>query len=144
MEKPRIEPGRRAVVRTARSRRDHAKHVSIDGVLALIGSSNMDIRSFVLDAEVSLAIYDSDVVAQLREPRQDFHAAAVSLPRCRANIKHPDREDSLSGETRNAAGWGYWLTRCEDTGSIYVSSLDCQSQQSGLKSRAGTGGSAPS
>ncbi len=44
----------------------HAKHVSIDGVLALIGSSNMDIRSFVLDSEVSLAIYDSLMVAQLR------------------------------------------------------------------------------
>ena len=56
----------------------HAKHVSIDGVMALIGSSNMDIRSFVLDAEVSLAIYDSDVVAQLRVEQE--HTIANSDP----------------------------------------------------------------
>ena len=45
----------------------HAKHTSIDGMLALIGSSNMDIRSFVLNAEVSLAVYDPEVIARLRE-----------------------------------------------------------------------------
>jgi len=45
----------------------HAKHTSIDEMLALIGSSNMDIRSFVLNAEVSLAVYDPEVIARLRE-----------------------------------------------------------------------------
>jgi cardiolipin synthase len=48
----------------------HAKHTSIDGSLALIGSSNMDIRSFVLNAEVSLAIYDPEVVARLRAEQE--------------------------------------------------------------------------
>jgi cardiolipin synthase len=48
----------------------HAKHTSIDGALALIGSSNMDIRSFVLNAEVSLAVYDREVVAQLRAEQE--------------------------------------------------------------------------
>jgi cardiolipin synthase len=57
----------------------HAKHVSIDGVLALIGSSNMDIRSFVLDAEVSMAIYDSDVVAQLRVEQERTVASSQPL-----------------------------------------------------------------
>jgi cardiolipin synthase len=57
----------------------HAKHVSIDGVLALIGSSNMDIRSFVLDSEVSLAIYDSDVVAQLRVEQEQTIADSEPL-----------------------------------------------------------------
>jgi cardiolipin synthase len=48
----------------------HAKHTTIDGALALVGSSNMDIRSFVLNAEVSLAIYDRDFVAQLRAEQE--------------------------------------------------------------------------
>ena len=43
----------------------HAKHVSIDDRVALIGSSNMDIRSFVLNAEVMLVVYDKEVVARL-------------------------------------------------------------------------------
>jgi cardiolipin synthase A/B len=48
----------------------HAKHMSIDGAVALIGSSNMDIRSFVLNAEVTLAIYDVNVVAELRKEQE--------------------------------------------------------------------------
>jgi cardiolipin synthase len=48
----------------------HAKHTSFDGVVALIGSSNMDIRSFTLNAEVTLASYDPHVVAQLREEQE--------------------------------------------------------------------------
>jgi cardiolipin synthase len=38
----------------------------------------MDIRSFVLDSEVSLAIYDSDMVAQLRVEQE--HTIANSKP----------------------------------------------------------------
>jgi cardiolipin synthase len=44
----------------------HAKHISIDEEVALIGSSNLDIRSFALNAEVSVLIYDRAVVADLR------------------------------------------------------------------------------
>jgi cardiolipin synthase len=44
----------------------HAKHVSIDDTLALIGSSNLDIRSFALNAEISMIVYDPQVVAALR------------------------------------------------------------------------------
>ncbi|HYT88377.1 MAG TPA: cardiolipin synthase [Gemmataceae bacterium] len=43
----------------------HAKHVSVDDSIALIGSSNMDIRSFRLNAEISLLIYDPQAAAQL-------------------------------------------------------------------------------
>lgn len=45
----------------------HAKHLSIDDDVALIGSSNLDIRSFALNAEVSVLIYDREVVAELRD-----------------------------------------------------------------------------
>jgi cardiolipin synthase A/B len=43
----------------------HAKHLSVDDSVAMIGTSNMDIRSFVLNAELMLMIYDPRVVAQL-------------------------------------------------------------------------------
>jgi cardiolipin synthase len=43
----------------------HAKHLSIDHDLALIGSSNIDMRSFTLNSEVSLVLFDRDLTAQL-------------------------------------------------------------------------------
>jgi cardiolipin synthase len=43
----------------------HAKHLSIDDSVSLIGSSNLDIRSFALNAEVMLLIYDVGVTARL-------------------------------------------------------------------------------
>jgi cardiolipin synthase len=45
----------------------HAKHLSIDDSVALIGSSNLDIRSFALNSEISMLVYDSQVVAALHE-----------------------------------------------------------------------------
>jgi cardiolipin synthase len=52
----------------------HAKHLSIDDALALIGSSNLDIRSFALNAEVMLMIYDSGVTALLAAEQQRYYA----------------------------------------------------------------------
>jgi cardiolipin synthase len=43
----------------------HAKHLSIDDHLALVGSSNMDIRSFKLNAEASVLVYSPEFVGQL-------------------------------------------------------------------------------
>jgi cardiolipin synthase len=57
----------------------HAKHLSVDGEVALIGSSNVDIRSFVLNAEVSLITYNRDVVARLRAEQERNFAASVQL-----------------------------------------------------------------
>src|SRR5262249_45249052 len=49
----------------------HAKHLSIDDSVAVIGTSNLDIRSFALNAEVMLMIYDNGVAARLAaEPRR--------------------------------------------------------------------------
>jgi len=50
----------------------HAKYTSIDESVAVIGSSNLDIRSFALNSEVSLLVYDPQVVADLRRI-QDRH-----------------------------------------------------------------------
>jgi cardiolipin synthase len=57
----------------------HAKHVSIDDTLAMIGSSNLDIRSFALNAEVSMIVYDPSVVAALRVVQQRNMAMADRL-----------------------------------------------------------------
>lgn len=57
----------------------HAKHVTIDNEIALIGSSNVDIRSFVLNAEVTLIVYDQAVVADLRAHQERCIDAAEHL-----------------------------------------------------------------
>jgi cardiolipin synthase len=44
----------------------HAKTMTIDHSLAMIGSANLDRRSFELNFEVSLAVYDSNFAGQLR------------------------------------------------------------------------------
>lgn len=52
----------------------HAKHITIDDSISVIGSCNMDIRSFVLNAEVSLLIYDSEFTRDLqRLQARDLH-----------------------------------------------------------------------
>jgi cardiolipin synthase len=52
----------------------HAKHLSIDDAVAVIGSSNLDIRSFALNAEVMLMIYDPGVTAQLAVEQERYYA----------------------------------------------------------------------
>jgi cardiolipin synthase len=50
----------------------HSKSISIDDDIAVISSSNMDIRSFQLNMEVTLVCYDTEVVADLREIEADY------------------------------------------------------------------------
>ncbi|WP_101926253.1 MULTISPECIES: cardiolipin synthase [Luteimonas] len=57
----------------------HAKHVSIDDDIALVGSCNLDIRSFLLNAEAGLLCYDRAVVARLRAIEADYLADADVL-----------------------------------------------------------------
>jgi cardiolipin synthase len=50
----------------------HAKHLTIDNELAVVGSTNIDIRSFALNAEINLVIYDPDVVSALRVVQEKY------------------------------------------------------------------------
>jgi cardiolipin synthase len=50
----------------------HAKHLSIDDEIALIGSSNMDIRSFQLNNEISVLFYGRDVAPRLHLEEQRY------------------------------------------------------------------------
>lgn len=52
----------------------HAKHISVDDDVAMIGSTNVDIRSFSLNAEANLLIYDPLVVAALRATQERYFA----------------------------------------------------------------------
>ena len=57
----------------------HAKHLSVDDEIALIGSSNVDVRSFVLNAEVTLIAYDRAVAQELRAQQERCIAASNQL-----------------------------------------------------------------
>ena len=43
----------------------HAKVMTVDGVVANVGSSNFDARSLLLDDEVNLVVFDPEVAAEL-------------------------------------------------------------------------------
>jgi cardiolipin synthase len=57
----------------------HAKHISIDDGVAVIGSTNMDMRSFTLLAEVVLIVYDAQVVKGLHGIQERYLADADLL-----------------------------------------------------------------
>ena len=57
----------------------HAKHVTFDDDIALVGSSNLDIRSFVLNAEISLVAFAPQVVDQLRRVQDRYFATSTDL-----------------------------------------------------------------
>jgi cardiolipin synthase len=57
----------------------HAKHFSIDDDVAVIGSSNMDIRSFSLNMEVSLFVHDRGFVEAMRTIEQRYRDAGKEL-----------------------------------------------------------------
>ena len=52
----------------------HAKHFTIDDEVAVIGSSNMDMRSFSLNLEISVMIRSRMFVKALREVEDDYRA----------------------------------------------------------------------
>lgn len=57
----------------------HAKHVSIDDDVAVIGSSNLDMRSFTLNLEITLIAFDTDAVTDLRAVEAAFLERADAL-----------------------------------------------------------------
>ncbi|KAA1419332.1 cardiolipin synthase [Nocardioides humilatus] len=57
----------------------HAKHFTVDDKVAVVGSSNMDMRSFGLNFEVSLMLPDPEVVVKLREVEDTYRALSHEL-----------------------------------------------------------------
>ncbi|HJR79892.1 MAG TPA: phospholipase D-like domain-containing protein, partial [Anaerolineales bacterium] len=59
----------------------HSKFITIDDDIGLIGSSNLDIRSFELNLEISLVCYNKGVVAELQALAEEYlcHSRALHL-----------------------------------------------------------------
>lgn len=52
----------------------HTKSLTMDGEITLIGSANMDRRSFDLNYENNILLYDQDVTAQVRDRQESYLA----------------------------------------------------------------------
>jgi cardiolipin synthase len=57
----------------------HAKNISIDGTIAIVGSSNVDLRSFQLNEEASLLLIDRTSVAGVEAIQSDYLARSEKL-----------------------------------------------------------------
>ncbi|MER0238918.1 phospholipase D-like domain-containing protein [Fulvimarina sp. MAC8] len=62
-----------------RDRLLHAKNVSIDGRVGVIGSSNADVRSFTLNAEISLILHGEEANAMLERIQAGYMAQSDRL-----------------------------------------------------------------
>lgn len=57
----------------------HAKHFTIDEEVAVLGSSNMDMRSFSLNMEVSVMLLGADMVAKMRAVEDTYRGISKEL-----------------------------------------------------------------
>jgi cardiolipin synthase A/B len=57
----------------------HSKHFTIDEDVAVLGSSNMDLRSFGLNYEVSLMLEGGDVVSRMRKVEDAYRMVSREL-----------------------------------------------------------------
>lgn len=57
----------------------HAKHFTIDDEVSIVGSSNMDMRSFTLNMEVSLMVRGRTFVNDLRQVQEGYRRASRRL-----------------------------------------------------------------
>ena len=76
----------------------HAKSLVADGCVSVIGSSNLDFRSFLFNAEANLVIFDAETAKVLAEAfRQDLALANEILPKAwRQRPLHHRVEDRLA------------------------------------------------
>ncbi|WP_432563795.1 cardiolipin synthase [Kineococcus sp. SYSU DK003] len=57
----------------------HAKHMTVDEEVAVIGSSNMDMRSFLLDLELTLMVCGREFSDDLRRVEDEYRARCTEL-----------------------------------------------------------------
>ena len=57
----------------------HSKTITVDGDFALFGSVNLDMRSFWLNFEATLFIYNQDFTRQIREKQQQYEQQSHHL-----------------------------------------------------------------
>ena len=59
----------------------HAKHFTVDDIVGIIGSSNMDYRSFGLDYEITLMSTGEQFVADLHAVADEYRAVCHETER---------------------------------------------------------------
>jgi cardiolipin synthase len=59
----------------------HTKSVVVDREVALFGSVNLDVRSFWLDFEVTLGVYDPDFAGRLLALQETYIQDSTSVDR---------------------------------------------------------------
>ncbi|MDF2580043.1 MAG: cardiolipin synthase, partial [Microbacterium sp.] len=57
----------------------HTKSLTIDDDVAIIGSSNMDMRSFGLNLEISMLVRGEEFIAQLRQVEDQYRSLSREL-----------------------------------------------------------------
>ena len=57
----------------------HTKSIMVDGSLAMFGTVNLDMRSFWLNYEVALFVYQRDFAVKLRELQQSYLDDSIRL-----------------------------------------------------------------
>jgi cardiolipin synthase len=77
----------------------HSKHFTIDDKIAVVGSSNMDQRSFNLNMEVSMVVYGESFVRDLDEVNAVYHQNSRELTREEWS-RQPLRSQLLDGLAR--------------------------------------------
>ena len=77
----------------------HSKHFSIDSEIAVIGSSNMDMRSFSLNKEISLVVRGKSFVDQMRAVEETYRSQSRQLT-IEEWSKQPLRSTVLDGLAR--------------------------------------------
>jgi len=76
----------------------HSKTISIDDDIAVIGSSNMDIRSFELNMEITLVCFGPQVVADLRKLEAEYlrYSRPLDLKTWQARPLHTKLFDNMA------------------------------------------------
>lgn len=80
----------------------HAKHLTIDDQISVIGSSNMDMRSFSLDLEISVMVRGADFLNELRRIEDANRAVSRELT-LEEWLKRPIRHRTLDNLARLTA-----------------------------------------
>ena len=79
----------------------HAKFFTIDNEVALVGSANIDIRSFALNSEIEILFYDAGIVSELRRIQEGYFAHSALLDAAEWN-RRPLFARTLQGIARLA------------------------------------------
>lgn len=57
----------------------HTKSLTVDGQISLVGSANMDRRSFDLNYENNILFYDADLTQSIMKRQQHYIASSVPI-----------------------------------------------------------------